>query len=309
MGPELPLGPPCPRRAGRRRSSWERFLVLGVDDTRSSSSSLLSTLPPAHSADGRCQGCGGYCSYAAVTLSHSRARPARRGLSLPAGSGESTSVPAAPSACPGEGFFSPGQVCANHWQWLRSWSRNGSSLFRESGASARKRIANRNRGQLSGALDAVVTLPASASTPVMAGLEAEGGSPFGLFNLNSLFKLVAVRRRYRWRRRSCAGRLRQMPFQQEQWAGRRRPRRRRRMCVVMPCPKDPENDSDRDGRCALSLIDALTTRTTTSMGTGFSGDDDNCPTAANPNQLDRDWQTILAMRCQTSATCSGRHRQ
>src|SRR5204862_243126 len=44
-----------------------------------------------------------------------------------------------------------------------------------------------------------------------------------------------------------------------------------------PCPGDPDNDRDNDGICA---------------GTGFSapktGDHDNCPYAANPDQADAD---------------------
>jgi hypothetical protein len=133
----------------------------------------------------------------------------------------------------------------------------------------------------------------------MAGLEAEGGSPFGLFNLNSLFKLVASG--------GTDGDGDRVPDVCDNCPSSKNSGQEDDDLdgvgnVCDACPKDPENDSDRDGRCAP--VDRCPYDANNDVdGDGLCGDDDNCPTVANPNQLDRDGNHI-GDACQTSATCS-----
>jgi hypothetical protein len=118
------------------------------------------------------------------------AEPAR--AQLPIASADLRVESAAPSACPDRGFHFPGQAVHMTGDGFRPSATV--QVYFQSQNTPRTRIATVN-ALSSGALDAVVTLPAAVSTGVLAGLEAEGAAPVGppdaLFVLSTLFKLVA----------------------------------------------------------------------------------------------------------------------
>lgn len=206
-------------------------------------------------------------------------------------------VPAAPSPCPGQGYFFSGQSVRISGGGFDP-SATVEVYFSTEGGE--RTLIDTTSADSMGGLDEVVTLPTGLSTPVMAVLDAQGAQDSdGLLNLSASLELLAsggMDSDGDWVPDACDNCPSEMNNGQEDddMAGIGN--------VCDACPSDQQNDADGDGICGdadTCPFDANNDADSDEI----CGNVDNCPSTSNPDQLDTDANGI-GDACQTNASCS-----